>query len=352
MDTRTPDDALPGDRTILDRTGRTFALSLRALPRGMREPAEVGYLLARAADTVADRASAPAAERAAALGAVLDALERGAVPEVAAFAPADADGNAVARAESALLARLERLVARYRALPDGDRADVRTVVVTLVSTMRGELEFFGDGDAVRAWPDGAALVRYTEGIAGCVGPFWTALAARHVAGVPHARRAWFERAGRRYGRGLQLVNVLRDVPRDLLRGRCFLPEDELRAAGVAPAALRATVSAAVSAAQGEELRRALAPVFARWEARARRGLYAGLLYGAALPRAPRMLRAASVLPARLGLLTIARLAHDPARLDPREAVRVPRSAVRASLGLSLFWSLFARGPLRLARGVR
>ncbi len=346
MDTRPPGPT--DERTILDRTGRSFALSLRALPRGMREPAEVGYLLARAADTVADRAEAPAAERAGALDALLEALGRGAVPDVAAFGPAGTD--AVARAESALLAGLECLVTRYRALPDGDRSDVRTVVGTLVATMRGELEFFGDGIELRAWPDGAALARYTDGIAGCVGPFWTALAARHVPDFPVARRAWFERTGRRYGRGLQLVNVLRDVPRDLLRGRCFLPEDELRAAGVTPDALRAAVSAGARASA--DAHRALGPVFARWQARARHGLYAGLLYGAALPRAPRMLRAASVLPARLGLLTLARLVHDPARLDPRESVRVPRSAVRSSLGLSLFWSLFARGPLRLARGVR
>lgn len=36
-----------------------------------------------------------------------------------------------------------------------------------------------------------------------------------------------------YGKGLQLINILRDQARDISEGRCYLPEDELRAAGLA-----------------------------------------------------------------------------------------------------------------------
>ena len=40
--------------------------------------------------------------------------------------------------------------------------------------------------------------------------------------------------GVRFGKALQLTNVLRDVPKDLRIGRCYLPLDELTAAGVKP----------------------------------------------------------------------------------------------------------------------
>ena len=33
--------------------------------------------------------------------------------------------------------------------------------------------------------------------------------------------------GRRFGQGLQMVNILRDLPDDLAQGRCYLPADLL-----------------------------------------------------------------------------------------------------------------------------
>ena len=39
---------------VLKSVSRSFYLSIRILPRGMREPVAVAYLLARAADTIAD----------------------------------------------------------------------------------------------------------------------------------------------------------------------------------------------------------------------------------------------------------------------------------------------------------
>src|SRR5205085_7037550 len=54
-------------------------------------------------------------------------------------------------------------------------------------------------------------------------------------------RRQLERA-RRFGRALQLTNVLRDVPRDLRAGRCYLPRAELAARGLAPEDLLAPSS--------------------------------------------------------------------------------------------------------------
>jgi phytoene/squalene synthetase len=38
-------------------------------------------------------------------------------------------------------------------------------------------------------------------------------------------------------RGLQSINILRDLPKDLQAGRCYLPLDELAGAGLTPADL-------------------------------------------------------------------------------------------------------------------
>src|SRR6185295_2403632 len=75
------------------------------------------------------------------------------------------------------------------------------------------------------------LDHYTYLVAGCVGPFWTAV---HVAHRPR-RGGWdlatMSAAGVRFGKALQMTNVLRDAAADVRAGRCYLPARELAALG-------------------------------------------------------------------------------------------------------------------------
>ena len=48
---------------LLASVSRSFYLTLKALPRELREPISLAYLLARTADTIADTASVPAQVR-------------------------------------------------------------------------------------------------------------------------------------------------------------------------------------------------------------------------------------------------------------------------------------------------
>ncbi len=331
-----------GFAAVRSRVSRTFALSLRALPADLRTPVETAYLLARAADTVADRPWVPASERPALLAKLRDAVAGGGLDprewiQLADLAPAD---DPLARAEADLVRWTPPLLDQLRRLPEADRRDVTEVVSTLIATMEDEVRRFPPGGALGALPDGSSLAAYTDGIAGCVGAFWTRLIARRRR-WPTPRARAMEFLGRRYGRGLHLVNVLRDLPRDLRRGRCFLPADELSGVGLTPASLLDAVGV-------PQLR----PVLARWEARARRGLLAGLVYTARLPVFPLRLRAATALPARLGLLTLERLSQSERRLDPDDPVRISRGEVRRALVCTSAVCLAPRGPLRLATRLR
>src|SRR5205085_11689040 len=51
-------------RSILARVSRSFYLSIRLLPKKLRDPVSLGYLLARASDTIADTAGLPVDARA------------------------------------------------------------------------------------------------------------------------------------------------------------------------------------------------------------------------------------------------------------------------------------------------
>ena len=56
----TKDDVTGG---LLKSVSRTFYLSVRVLPQGLRETMGVAYLLARISDTIADSGNAPIATR-------------------------------------------------------------------------------------------------------------------------------------------------------------------------------------------------------------------------------------------------------------------------------------------------
>jgi farnesyl-diphosphate farnesyltransferase len=82
--------------------------------------------------------------------------------------------------------------------------------------------------------NGEELDDYTYRVAGCVGEFWTKMCAAHLWPARRLDGESLTRQGVRFGKGLQLVNILRDLPQDLRKGRCYVPSPSLTAAGLAP----------------------------------------------------------------------------------------------------------------------
>ena len=50
---------------------------------------------------------------------------------------------------------------------------------------------------------------------------------------PEKENEFFEK-GIRFGKALQMINILRDIPEDLRFGRCYIPEQELSRHGMKP----------------------------------------------------------------------------------------------------------------------
>ncbi len=326
---------------ILRDVSRSFYLSLALLPRAARAPASVAYLLARAADTVADTDILPAGDRMTLLVRLRSTLSGAACPAAVLELAADLasrllpDTTATA-GEAALLARLPEAFAAFAALPDEDRVLVADVFDVLTTGMIEDLMTFRDGPgAVTALPTRAALDRYTYLVAGCVGRFWSRLLALRV----RLRKGSVDRmiaTGIDLGKGLQLVNVLRDLPRDLLRGRCYLPAEDLRALGLPPGDLRDPAS----------LPR-VEPLLRRLGSEAAGLLLRAVDYTGLLPRSALRLRLAAALPAMLGLATLRLLDGHPDRLRPEIRLRISRRDVRRIARMTLLRALFP-GALRRA----
>ncbi|MCI0440036.1 MAG: squalene/phytoene synthase family protein, partial [Chloroflexi bacterium] len=219
---------------LLKGVSRAFYLTLRVLPGGLREPIGLAYLLARAADTIADTRLLPQGERLKRLLAFRAQVEG---PASARALREIADSLTAMQSipdERALLLSLPQAFALLEALPDADRQRVRSIVVTLTRGMEFDLTTFPPEDSGRvvALKDFSELDGYTYYVAGCVGEFWTEITMAHTPSLRRWDAARMSEVGVRFGKALQLTNVLRDVPKDLRIGRCYLPQSELARLGM------------------------------------------------------------------------------------------------------------------------
>lgn len=301
--------------SILRSVSRSFYLSIRLLPRRLREPVALAYLLARATDTVADTAQIPAETRAEKLQTLSNAIHAKApldtiVDLVASFAPLQKDP-----AERVLIESLPRCLECLHHLDDTDRNEVRAVLEKITRGQSLDLQRFDNPAEVRVLATADELDQYTYLVGGCVGEFWTRLCFRHVRRFTKRSEIEMAQLGKRYGMGLQLINILRDAGSDLHNGRCYFPEDELNVARLMPADILR---------EPDRFR----PIYRRWREKAEAALESGMQYSRAIRN--RRVRAATVLPALIGARTLA-LLRDAGTTALRRTIKVPRKEVRSMI---------------------
>jgi farnesyl-diphosphate farnesyltransferase len=315
--------SLPSLNELLKQTSRSFYLTLRVLPGRIRPQIGLAYLLARTTDTIADTEIVPVTQR---LEALQQLRER-----MLGHSDATLNFGALAQqqglpAERMLLERVEESLAMLGKLAETDLKLVRKVLDTITGGQELDLRRFelNKTPGLIALQSEAELDDYTYRVAGCVGEFWTEMCRRHLLGTGAVQEANFLTEGIRFGKGLQLVNILRDLPADLRKGRCYLPADSLGAIGLQPADLLAAANEA-----------RFRPLYERYLALAESHLAAGWNYTNTIPRNQVRLRLACAWPILIGLRTIEQLRVENI-LIPERRVKVSRAEVRNILLRSLW----------------
>jgi farnesyl-diphosphate farnesyltransferase len=283
----------------------------------------VAYLLARAADTVADTRLVPRVDRLAHLE-TLRAAFRGEEADVAGIARTCLPHQSQ-EAERALLDHVAAALGEVKALPSRDRDAVREVLATITTGMMFDLERFPGEDAatLTALESADDLDRYTYLVAGCVGEFWTVMHVAHRPRLRDWRLTEMAARGVRFGKALQMTNVLRDVPSDLRSGRCYLPARELDALGLGPADLLET-------SKSPRAR----PLLARLIALTLDHYDVGWQYTLAIPRREWRMRLACAWPLLIGLATLGAIARVPDPLAHPGPIKIARRDVRVILARS------------------
>ena len=316
---------------LLRATSRSFYLTLRVLPAAVRSQIGVAYLLARTTDTIADTELVPLEQR-------LDALKRLRERILGQNSAPLNCGELAQRqnlfAEKMLLEKVEDSLALLQTLSPADLKLVREVLATITSGQELDLRRFAPlesttqraGDKLKlelqpviALQTDADLDDYTWRVAGCVGEFWTKMCRAHLFPKARLDDAQLLADGIRFGKGLQLVNILRDLPADLRKGRCYLPAEKLDAAGLRPAVV-------LLPANESKFR----PLYHRYLDVAEAHLAAGWAYTNSLPWRCARVRLACAWPILIGMKTIERLRAGNV-LDLQQHIKISHAERRGIL---------------------
>lgn len=308
-------------RDLLASVSRSFYLSLKLMPGRVREAASLGYLLARATDTVADTEAVAPGRRLELLEEMLCAIVEGA--EEPGFGDV-AEGSDVSSGEALLLGKFGRCLEWLAALPESQRGSVRRVMGPIVKGQSDDLRRFA-GVGAASLGSAEELEQYTFDVAGCVGVFWTEIGFDAYGSSFASRpREEMEQLGERFGKGLQLLNILRDLPDDLSTGRCYLPGGDANIGG---------------SSIWDELAEL-------WLARCRELLSAAPTYVDALRN--RRIRLATALPALIAGKTLNLL--EQANWEQLEnRVKVPRAEVKRLMAKAVLVSPSRRGLGKMCR---
>jgi farnesyl-diphosphate farnesyltransferase len=313
-------------RDLLKQVSRLFYTTLVVVPAGVRDQVSLAYLFARAADTIADTELIDRPRRLDYLARlktqfISDQISWSQVRDIQeAIGPVQKDS-----AERQLLERLEDCFHLLQTFSSDDRHRIQRLITTLTQGMEMDLTVFpGDSaDDLTALKTMDELDRYIYYVAGCVGEFWTDLMCAHRPALASWDVRYMADVGVRFGKGLQLTNVVKDIAHDLRRGRCYVPQPILAEAGLKPRDL-------LEPRNLDRFRHALI----RLVRIAVEHLDQGWLYTMAIPRSEMRLRLSCMWPILSAGESLKLVIFSPDLLEPTVKVKIPRRKVYQIMALT------------------
>lgn len=285
----------------------------------MRPAFGLAYLLCRYADTIADTELLPAQKR---LFWIKEfpALVRQEDLTAAADLSQALTGTSANPYEAQLITHLPDCLRALSHISAEQKPFIYDVVSSVCQGMQIDLTTFPNAPKAPpvAFKTDDDLKNYCRLMGGKPGLFWSRL-IRNAVPVQMPQEPFFD-IGQKIGDALQMVNILRDLPKDLQNGRCYFPQTDLSAAGLQPADLLNPQTSA-----------AFAPVRQKWTRFAAENLSCAYAYYRALPAPAWRLRAAVAWPILWTADTFLKLNKTTSLLNPQQRVKISRTHVYLTL---------------------
>ena len=300
---------------LLEGTSRSFYLTLKRLPKSVKGQIGLLYLLARISDTIADSGESGGED-------LLELLEdynnraqghSNSMPDFSNLS--DVQENP---AEGLLLRGAHGPIELLEEASVVDQELIRRCLDIIISGQRMDLERFSDnnGSVIRSLSRYEEMDDYAYRVAGSVGEFWTEICLEHAFEASAELKEELMSSGVRFGKALQLINILRDIPEDLEIGRCYIPTDDLEKIGLSPNDLLHSDSIDI-----------FRPLLDQYIAKTEEHLDEAVRYIGLLPHNQYRLRGACMIPVIIGQRTLALLKTQNV-LDRNNRVKVSRKEIK------------------------
>ena len=319
--------------SLLERTSRSFYPTLKYLPKKIRGQIGLLYLLARVADTIADSKHGETEVLLEALSAYNEVAQGRSqtLPDFMELAEAQTNEH-----EAELLRNVDDVV---EGLKDYDQGDLQRILSCLDIIIGGQildLQRFGmakEGGSISSLTTDLELDDYAFRVAGCVGVFWTEMSLAHLIKLSPEDEKIFQEKGVRFGKALQMINILRDIPEDLRFGRCYIPSEVLQEHGLKPEDL-----------MDETNLESFRPVYDAYLDLTNEHLEAATDYIRMIPEKQFRLKASTMLPVLIGQRTVT-LLRTGNILNSEERIKVTRDEMK-TYARKLLRALFIPGGVR------
>ena len=215
QETRSP--FLAYQKRALAGVSRTFALTIPLLPTQVRHAIGNAYLLCRIADTIEDEPALADELKQVFLGRFAEVVLGRSSTESFANDLSSSLSEATHKSERDLVSNTSPVVDYHTNLPSGQREPIERCVETMCE---GMAEFVGTDSA--GLPTMTHVERYCYVVAGVVGEMITEVLCDYSNNID-SRKIELSKLSVPFGRGLQLVNILKDHREDRKRGVTWLP---------------------------------------------------------------------------------------------------------------------------------
>lgn len=323
--------------TLLEGTSRSFYLSLKVLPKNIRRHIGLTYLLARLADTIAD---SKVGENKILLQSLKEYNARiqdsnKELPDFTKLASIQEN-----KSESELLSDAiipVNYLEKTDKFTDSDRQKIRRCLDIIIGGQSLDLERFTDasGKQIISLDNEEELDDYTYRVAGSVGELWTHMSLDHLFEMDSEMQEILFIKALNFGKSLQLINILRDLPEDLLMGRCYLPKETLEKYNLSAEDLKDSKNM-----------EAFKPLFDIYLDRAISYLNDAIEYIEMLPKNQYRLRLSCMLPVLIGQRTLILLRKENI-LDSKNRIKVMRPEIRRIMWQSIALCLLRKNPKKM-----
>jgi len=301
--------------SILEGTSRSFYLSLKELPNSIRPQVSLLYMLARTSDTIADSEQGDASDLLLALESYNDFSQGKTSNLMDISSLAESQRN---KSEASLLRNVEKIVSKIADFSESDQKAIRHCLGTIIGGQILDLQrFSSDEGTILSLESDEELDDYAYRVAGSVGEFWTRMSLDHIFKLKeeNSEVELFEK-GIRFGKALQMINILRDIPADLSLGRCYIPRGKMERYGITPTDL-------LEPSSMDSFR----PLYDEYLDLTDEYLTSAVQYIEMLPHWKFRLRAACMFPVIIGKRTVSKLREGNV-LDPSNRIKIDRSEIK------------------------